>query len=181
MNISKITNKFSEWRKKRKENFKKASWYNKTLQVILSLFIFFIIYLFIVDINFLWLFGKSPGLLTINNPQQSIASEIYSADGVLIGKYFKENRVPVRYEDINPILIKTLVATEDERFYEHFGIDVKGLFAAAKDMVAHGKARGASTISQQLVKNMFKTRTQYSKGLFGYIPGVKLIIMDYCS
>ncbi|MDR3706107.1 MAG: transglycosylase domain-containing protein [Paludibacteraceae bacterium] len=168
--------KIKKWRKKRKASFKAAPWYKKTLRVSLNILLIFVLYLFLVDINFLWLFGKSPGLLSISKPQQSEASEIYSADGKLIGKYFRENRTPVKYNEISPMLIKTLIATEDERFYEHFGIDVKGLFAAAKDMT-HGKARGASTISQQLVKNMFKTRAQYSTGLFGYIPGVKMIIM----
>lgn len=83
-----------------------------------------------VDINFLWLFGKSPSMSSINNPNQSVASEIYSADGKLISKYFRENRTPVEYEEISPILIKTLISTEDERFYEHFGVDLKGVFAA---------------------------------------------------
>ena len=94
----------------------------------------------------------------------------------LIGKYFRENRTPVKYEEISPIIINTLISTEDERFYKHFGVDIQGVFAAVKDMT-HGKARGASTITQQLVKNMFKVRSQYSTGLLGYIPGVKLLIM----
>ena len=59
--------------------------------------------------------------MSISDPQQSVASEIYSADGKIIGKYFKENRTPVEYGDISPILIKTLIYTEDERFYQHFG------------------------------------------------------------
>lgn len=176
MDIQKQFNNFKLWRKKRKESFKQAPWYKKTLRVCLNIILIFFIYLFVVDINFLWLFGKSPSLISINHPEQSVASEIYSSDGKLIGKFFKENRTPVAYDEIAPIMIKTLIATEDERFYEHFGIDVKGLFAAAKDM-SNGRARGASTISQQLVKNMFKTRTQYSKGLFGYIPGINLVII----
>ena len=95
---------------------------------------------------------------------------------VLIGKFFRENRSPVKYEEISPKLIKTLICTEDERFYNHFGIDIQGVFSAIKDM-ARGQARGASTITQQLVKNMFKVRSQYSTGLLGKIPGVKLLIM----
>lgn len=174
--LSKKYKQFIAWREKRKASYKRAPWYKKFYRISVNLILLFFLYLFIVDINFLWLFGKSPGLLSISNPQQSEASEIYSADGKLIGKYFRENRTPVKYEEIAPIIIKTLVATEDERYYQHMGIDVQGLFAAVKDML-HGKVRGASTISQQLVKNMFKTRSQYSKGLFGYIPGVKLIIM----
>ncbi|MDR1679259.1 MAG: transglycosylase domain-containing protein [Prevotellaceae bacterium] len=168
---------FKLWRKKRKASFKAAPLHKKIIRIGLTAVLFFFVYLFLVDINFLWLFGKSPGLASISKPQQSIASEIYSADEKQIGKFFRENRTPVKYEEINPIMIKTLVATEDERFYEHYGVDFQGVFAALKDYAAHGRARGASTISQQLVKNMFKTRSEYSTGLFGYIPGVKMLIM----
>ena len=95
----------------------------------------------------------------------------------MIGKYFSENRTPVAYEEINPVFWKALIDTEDERFYHHFGIDFQGVFAAAKDFVVHHDARGASTITQQLVKNMFRVRTEYSTGLLGNIPGVKMLIM----
>jgi len=139
--------------------------------------VFFIVYLGMVDINFLWLFGKSPGLSSIKNPTTSQASEIYSADGVLIGKFFNENRTPVKYEEVNPVFWKALIATEDERFYHHHGIDIPGLFGAVKDAVFRNDARGASTITQQLAKNMFRVRTQYSTGLLGKIPGVRILIM----
>lgn len=165
-----------DWRNRRKERFKSLPWYRKLLSIFLKSILAFLVFLLLVDMNFLWLFGKSPSLGDISKPPQNLASEIYSQDDKLIGKYFRENRSPVRYENIAPIMIKTLVSTEDERFYKHFGIDLQGVFAAVKDMM-HGKARGASTITQQLVKNMYNTRTGYSKGLFGYIPGVKLIIM----
>ena len=94
-----------------------------------------------------------------------------------MGKYFSENRTPVKYEDVNPVFWEALISTEDERFYHHFGIDFGGVAAAAKDYIVHHDARGASTITQQLVKNMFRVRTQYSTGLLGYIPGVKMLIM----
>ena len=110
------------------------------------------------------------------HPETSQASELYSEDGQLIGKYFNENRTPVKYGEINPVFFHALIDTEDERFYHHHGIDFKGLFAAAKDMM-RGHARGASTITQQLVKNMFRVRTQYSTGLLGYIPGLRILIM----
>lgn len=157
--------------------YKGRKWYTKTGVAILSAIIAFFVYLFMVDINFLWLFGKSPGFSQIMNPSTSEASEIYSADGVLIGKYFSENRTPVKYEDVNPLFWKALIDTEDERFYKHFGIDFTGIFAVAKDIIVHHEARGASTITQQLAKNMFRVRTQYSTGLLGYIPGVRMLIM----
>ena len=152
-------------------------WYRKVAIAFLTFIFTFLLYLFMVDINFLWLFGRSPGMSSIMNPKTVQASELYSADGVLIGKYFSENRTPVTYEEINPVFWEALVDTEDERFYHHIGIDFQGVFAAFKDYVVHHEARGASTITQQLVKNMFRVRTEYSTGLLGEIPGVKMLIM----
>ena len=154
------------------------AWYTKTAIGLLSFFITLIVYLGMVDMNFLWLFGKSPGYFSgIMDPQTSEASEIYSADGKLIGKYFNENRTPVKYEEVNPKFFRALVDTEDERFYKHFGIDPIGLFGAMKDAVFHHDGRGASTITQQLAKNMFRVRSQYSTGLLGKIPGLKILIV----
>ena len=160
-----------------KSLYKGKAWYVKTLVGIASCIVAFFLYLGMVDMNFLWLFGKSPGFYTIMNPENHEASEIYSADGVLIGKFFNENRTPVKYEEVNPAFFKALVDTEDERFYSHHGIDFPGLVGAAKDAVLHHDARGGSTITQQLAKNMFRVRTDYSTGLLGYIPGVRMLIM----
>lgn len=151
-------------------------WYKKLLVWPCTLVLFLVLGLVAVDCNFLYLFGRSPGFADIERPVVSEASEIYSADSVLLGRYFSENRTPVEYREISPVLIRTLIDTEDERFYHHHGIDFTGLFAAAKDM-ARGHARGASTITQQLAKNLFRVRTQYSTGLLGHIPGVKLLVM----
>lgn len=161
-----------------KNLYRGKAWYTKTLIGFVSLIVAFFLYLGAVDINFLWLFGKSPGYFSgILDPQTSQASEIYSADGVLIGKYFNENRTPVKYDEVNPAFFKALIDTEDERFYKHFGIDPIGLFAAAKDAVLRHDGRGASTITQQLAKNMFRVRSQYSTGLLGHIPGLRILII----
>lgn len=156
--------------------YKGKAWWRKSLTAILSLILLFILFLVAVDNNFLWLFGKSPSMKAISNPIVNEASMLYSADGKLLGKYFNENRSPVTFEEISPILIETLINTEDERFYKHRGIDFVGLTAAAKDIL-NGRGRGASTITQQLVKNMFRVRTEYSTGLCGNVPGLKLFIM----
>ena len=154
------------------------AWYTKTIIAFVSCIVAFILYLGAVDINLFWLFGKSPGYFSgILDPQTSSASEIYSADGVLIGKYFNENRTPVKYEEVNPAFFHALVDTEDERFYKHFGIDPIGIFGAVKDAITHHEGRGASTITQQLAKNMFRVRSQYSTGLLGKIPGLKILIV----
>lgn len=156
--------------------YKGRPWWCKSIAGLASCFVLFVLFLVSVDNNFLWLYGKSPSLKSLTNPIVNEASILYSADGVVLGKYFNENRSPVTYEEISPILITTLVNTEDERFYSHHGIDFQGLFAAAKDM-AQGRGRGASTITQQLVKNMFRVRTEYSTGLCGKVPGLRLFIM----
>ncbi|MBR6247546.1 MAG: penicillin-binding protein [Muribaculaceae bacterium] len=160
-----------------KSLYRGKPWYIKVLVALATIIVSFFLYLVAVDINFLWLFGKSPSTDQVMHPKTNQASYIYSADGKELGKYFDENRTIVAYDSINPEFFKVLIDTEDERFYSHHGIDYGGLIAAVKDMILHGKPRGASTITQQLVKNMFRTRTYYSTGLLGYIPGVKMLIM----
>lgn len=171
--VKQILKRFGHWYVYR---FKGQPWWYKAIAGIISFVVFVILYFTAVNLNFLWLFGKSPTIHSIMHPETSEASELYSEDSVLIGKYFNENRTPVEYEEINPVFFKALIDTEDERFYSHHGIDFQGLFAAFKDILK-GHARGASTLTQQLVKNMFRVRTQYSTGLLGKIPGVKILIM----
>ena len=161
-----------------REQFVKAKTYptyKKVLFYISAFFISIITLLLLININFLWLFGSSPWIGDLMNPKMNISSELYSEDGKLIGKYFVENRTPIKYEDLNPFIIKALIATEDVRFYKHIGIDFRGTFAAISSTI-QGDRRGGSTITQQLVKNLFKTRSDYSKGLLGYIPGVNVVI-----
>ena len=158
--------------------YKGRAWYIKTLVAIASMIVAFFLYLGAVDMNFLWLFGKSPSMSTIKNKRPAEASMIYSADGKQIGKYYKENRTPIKYEEVDSMFYRILIDTEDERFYSHWGIDFHGMAGAAKDFIVHRRARGASTITQQLVKNMFRMRTrEYTGGLLCRIPGVKMIIM----
>ncbi|MBB3701608.1 transglycosylase domain-containing protein [Alloprevotella rava] len=159
-----------------KSLYKGLPWWKKTIVALSSFIAFLIFYIFAVIFNLFWLFGKSPSLNEIMHPKTAMASEIYSADGKVIGKFFSENRMPVEYKDINPVFFKALISTEDERFYKHHGVDFQGMLAAAKD-ATRGNARGASTITQQLVKNMFKVRSEYGTGLLGKIPGVRILIM----
>ncbi len=159
-----------------KGQWKGRPWYYKLWTAIWSSVALVLFYIFAVTFNLFWLFGKSPSIHDITHPKNPAASEIYSADGKLLGKFFNENRSPVPYDSISPAFFQALISTEDERFYQHHGVDFQGLFAAAKD-ATKGHARGASTITQQLVKNMFRVRTQYSTGLLGKIPGVGILIM----
>jgi len=152
-------------------------WYKKTFYALCTLIVAIILSLMAVNLNFLWLFGKSPSLRDIMEPRPYNASYVYSADGKQIGKFYKENRTPVKYEEVDSMFYTLLIDTEDERFYSHWGIDFQGMAAAVKDLVVHRKPRGASTITQQLVKNMFKMRSrEYTRGLLCYIPGVRMVI-----
>ena len=96
-------------------------------------------------------FGALPTFEELENPQTNLATEVISADGVTIGKYAKENRTPVKFKELPENLINALVATEDERFYDHTGIDFKGLGRA----ILKPGSGGASTITQQLAKMLF--------------------------
>ena len=153
-----------------------SPWWRKVVGVIGTLVVLMIVFPTAVYMNWFWLFGKSPSVHEIMHPQTSIASEIYSCDSVLLGKYFNVNRSPVAYNEVNPVFYTTLIDTEDERFYLHRGVDIVALPGVLKDML-HGNARGGSTLTQQLVKNMFRMRTKYGNGLLGKIPGVKIVIM----
>ncbi|WP_372918388.1 transglycosylase domain-containing protein [Salegentibacter sp.] len=97
-------------------------------------------------------FGKMPTFDELENPETNLATEIFSSDGETLGKYYSENRTPIRYDDLPDHLVEALVATEDERFYKHSGIDAKGTLRAA---VFLGSRGGASTITQQLSKLLF--------------------------
>ncbi|MEI6508810.1 MAG: transglycosylase domain-containing protein [Bacteroidota bacterium] len=99
-------------------------------------------------------FGELPALEELENPKTYLASEIYSEDGVLLGKYYLQNRSNASFNEISPNVFNALIATEDIRFYDHPGIDFRG----ASSIVLYamiGKKRGASTITQQLAKNLF--------------------------
>ncbi|BCY27881.1 penicillin-binding protein 1A [Flavobacterium okayamense] len=98
------------------------------------------------------LLGYMPSFEKLENPDSNVATEIISSDGEVLGKFYAENRVPVKFEDLSPNLVNALVATEDERFYEHSGIDARGTLRA---VVMLGRDGGASTITQQLAKLLF--------------------------
>jgi len=100
-------------------------------------------------------FGALPSFEELENPQKNLATEVISSDGVTLGKYAFQNRTPVGFKDLPENLIKALIATEDERFYDHSGIDFRG---TARAVVKMGKGGGASTITQQLAKNLFTKR-----------------------
>lgn len=135
----------------------------------------FILLMCMVEVNFLWLFGYSPTAKDIRKPIQNVASEVYTADSVLIGRYFKEDRSPVPYDSISTDVVNALVATEDIRFFRHHGVDFLAIFSSIASAV-QGDPRGGSTITQQLAKNMYRTRYNQSNGLLGKVPGLGVLV-----
>ena len=120
--------------------------------IILALFLGVI--LFFAGISWGW-FGDMPTFEELENPKSNLASEIYSADQVLLGKYYVENRSNTHYSKLSPHLINALLATEDIRFRNHAGIDLKSLFRVAYGVLTGTHKGGGSTITQQLAKNLF--------------------------
>ena len=106
--------------------------------------------LFIIAVN-LGVFGKLPSLAELENPSMLSSSEIYASDGTLMGKYYLKDRTNVKYQDISQNVVKALIATEDERFYQHSGIDIRSL---ARVIIFLGQKGGGSPITQQLAKNL---------------------------
>lgn len=109
------------------------------------------------------LYGELPTFEELENPKSNLASEVYSADQKVLGTYFVQNRSIAKYEDLSPHLVNALVSTEDERYYEHSGVD---LYSLARAIILMGKRGGGSTVTQQLAKNLFETR-QGKSGLKG--------------
>ncbi len=98
------------------------------------------------------LFGSMPSFEDLENPESNLATEVISSDGVILGKYFKQNRSQLKYSDLPKNLVQALIATEDARFYEHSGIDGRGTLRAIASL---GTSGGASTLTQQLAKQLF--------------------------
>ena len=155
----------------------KTIWIISTLSIIIFVFGFYSI-----KIDLFGLFGGMPSLQDLEKPQSELSSELYSNDTILLGKYFRYNRSPIKYHELSNELITTLLVTEDIRFYNHSGIDFKGLVRATygvfKNIITLGSSGlegGGSTITQQLAKNLFKIRNE-RKGKLSNVPFIGLII-----
>ena len=138
-----------------------------------------IFYVVAVSYNFLWLFGGMPSLKALENPKSEEASEVYTYDRKLLGKYYVENRTPIEISQVSPNVTSALLATEDARFIKHSGIDPRSLFRAVGGFLTFRDASssgGGSTLTQQTAKNLFDTRQEELRGVLGNIPIIGLII-----
>ena len=143
--------------KKNKKNKPKSIW-KRVVRLSIYAFLLFLVLLFaLFGSVYIGLFGALPTADDLKAVKNDNASEIFGSDGVLLGKYFVQNRTSVNYDDIPKIVINALVATEDSRFFEHEGIDFYSIPRVVVKTVILGdrSGGGGSTISQQLIKNLF--------------------------
>ena len=131
------------------------------------------LYIWAVSSNMGNLFGELPSYSQLENPKQNLSSLLYSADGIILGSYYRDNRNPVTYEELGPNLINALLAAEDIRFENHSGIDLESMGRVAYGILSFSPKGGGSTISQQLAKQLFSTRviTEDEKGKLEGITG----------
>lgn len=134
-------------------------------KLLVSLWVIFmltviIIPLYIISVgnNWLGLYGGLPSIRALENPENDLSSELFTSDGVSLGRYYRYNRSQVGYEDLSPELVNTLIISEDHRFYNHSGLDFIAYLRVIKGLITMSPAGGGSTITQQLAKNLFKTR-----------------------
>ena len=136
---------------------KRMPTYKKAVRWMWALFILGI--LSVIGIFIFLSFSNLPNTAELENPKSELATEIYSADGVVLGRYYVENRVPVEFGELSPNIVNALIATEDERYYKHSGIDFYALSRAAiKPLLTGSSAGGGSTITQQLSKLLFTVK-----------------------
>jgi penicillin-binding protein 1A len=139
----------AEIRKERMPTYRKIV---RALWILLGLGVLSVILLFVA-----LSFSNLPNTEELENPKSKLASEVYASNGEVLGRYYIENRVPLDYDEISPYIIQALIATEDERYFYHSGIDSKALIRAVVNTAILGKrsSGGGSTITQQLAKLLF--------------------------
>jgi len=133
-------------------------------------------YVYTVSVDLFGLYGGMPSLRALENPENDLSSELISSDGEVLGRYFRFNRSQVTYNDLSPELVNTLLSSEDHRFYQHSGIDFKGLMRAVVGKLTFNYAGGGSTITMQLAENLFRTMTENQGKLYS-VPGVRDIVI----
>lgn len=131
---------------------------------IVTLVVGMILYVKLVQWNPLDLFGGMPSLEAIENPENDLSSEVLSADGISLGRYFRYNRSQVSYQELPPLLVKTLITSEDHRFYDHAGMDLWSYARVVWGVLTLNSQGGGSTLTQQTAKNLFSTRSEELQG-----------------
>jgi len=136
-------------KKSKKMRKKKKSRLLIILGILVTLLVFFGIYIF----------SGVPSLEELENPRPNLASKVFTADGELLGQFFIENRIETNLDSLPPHLINALIATEDRKFFDHWGVDLPRFFKAMIKNIITFSREGASTITQQLAKNLYELKT----------------------
>ncbi len=149
----------------------KRPWFRKAIRYIWVVFLCIILglplYVYTVSVDLFGLFGGMPSLAEVENPENDLSSELISADGVSLGRYFRFNRSQVTFDELSNELVNTLVLSEDHRFYDHSGLDFPAYLRVAFGLLTLQPSGGGSTITQQLAKNLY-TRNR-DRGLDGMV------------
>lgn len=135
-------------------------------------------YVYIVSIDLFGLFGGMPSYAAIENPKNDLSSELISADGVSLGRYFRylSNRSQVSYDELSPFLVKTLILSEDHRFNTHAGMDFWAYPRVLWGVLTFQNAGGGSTITQQLAKNLYTLNPELDGKLASMSPTIRRVI-----
>ncbi|MBR9999946.1 MAG: transglycosylase domain-containing protein [Cyclobacteriaceae bacterium] len=157
--------------------------YNKTAKWLWWIFIagvvFTILFVFTIRINLFNLYGGFPSYKSLENPKNELSSLLFSVDGIMLGSYYRKNRSQIEFDELSDELVNTLIYTEDYRFTNHSGISFPDLMRVAVKTILLGQSGsgGGSTITQQLAKNLFKTRTDLNNGHLNNVPVIGMIII----
>ncbi len=158
-------------------------WFKNCTKALWILFLCFVlgfpVYVYSVSQDLFGLFGGMPSLRAIENPQNDLSSELISADGVSLGRYFRFNRSQITYDELSPDLVNTLLLSEDHRFYNHSGLDFQAYLRVLYGVLSFNSSAkgGGSTITQQLAKNLFSTRGSELEGPLTRLGGpIKILI-----
>jgi penicillin-binding protein 1A len=143
-------------------------WFKKIVRITWILFFAFILgvtsFVFLVLKNPYDLFGAMPSLKAVENPENDLSSEVISSDGVSLGRFFTYNRSQISYDELPPVLVKTLLISEDHRFYDHSGMDFWSYTRVIWGIITFDAQGGGSTLTQQTAKNLFNTRQEELQG-----------------
>jgi len=134
------------------------------------------IYFYSVSVDAFGLFGGMPSIRALENPENDLSSELVTSDGVSLGRYWRFNRSQATYKELSPELVNTLLSSEDHRFGDHSGIDLKGLLRAVTGVITFQYAGGGSTITMQLAENLFQTMSE-NEGALYKVPGLRQLII----
>jgi penicillin-binding protein 1A len=148
-------NKYFDDPMHRSKKSKKMSKAKKSKWIIIPGIVIALLVLFSI-----YIYSGLPSLEELENPRPNLASKVYTADGELLGQFFIENRIETDLDSLPPHLINALIATEDRRFFDHWGVDLPRFFKAMiKNIFSLSLREGASTITQQLTKNLYELKS----------------------